>query len=203
MREILHRIVQGFGECLNERTASGRACLIELHTVNGLVFDFDTFHVLTADIKNAVYIRLKESGGIVVCNSLYFAFIQHKGGLDQCFAVAGGAGVYDLHTFRKQLINILDGADCGSQRIPVIVMVERVEECSVFAYQRSLCGRGTGVDPEECLSAICTQILYRHLVFCVPGGEFLVFCIGCEQGFQTFYFDFHLYFTLQSVLKFS
>ena len=134
---------------------------------------------------------------------LNFTFIQHKGSLDQRFAVTGGAGVHNLHAFRKFLINIFDGADCCSQRIAVVVVVERVEKCSVFSYQCRFCCRGTGVDSKKCLSAVCSQIFYRHLVFRMAGGKLLIFCIGCEQRLQTFYLDLHLYFALQSVLKFS
>ena len=42
---------------LNKGTASGRAGLIELYTVNGMIFDLDTFHILTTDIKDTIYIR--------------------------------------------------------------------------------------------------------------------------------------------------
>ena len=202
MRKVFDRIVQRLCECLDERTASGGAGFIELHTVNGLILDLDTFHILAADIKDTVHVRLKERRGIVVRHCLDFAFVQHEGRLDQRLAVTGGTGVYDLHTFRKLLINVFDGADGRSQRVAVIVVVEGVEECSVFPYQSGFCSRGTGVDPEECLAAVSSQILYRHLVLRVAGGKFFIFRIGGEQGIQTLYLDLHLYFALQSVLEF-
>ena len=202
MGEILYRIVQRLGKSLDERAASGGAGFIELYTVDSLILDFDTFHILTADIKDTVYVRLKECRRIIVSDRLDLAFVQHEGGLDQRFAVTGGAGVYDLYTFRELIINILDSADGCSQRVAVIVVVERVEKCSVFPYQSGFCGRGTGIDSKKCLSAVSGQIFYRHLMLRVAGSKFLIFRIRGEQRLQTLYLNLHLYFALQSVLKF-
>ena len=41
----------------NKGTTSGRAGLIELYTVNRVIFDLDTFHVLSTDIEDTVHIR--------------------------------------------------------------------------------------------------------------------------------------------------
>ena len=46
-----------------------------------LILDLDTFHILTADIQNAVYFRIKEGSSVVVGDGLYFALIQHAGQL--------------------------------------------------------------------------------------------------------------------------
>ena len=46
--------------------------------VYSLILDFDTFHVLTADIKDTVYFRIKECSSVIMCYSLYFAIIQHE-----------------------------------------------------------------------------------------------------------------------------
>ncbi len=127
MSKIFHRIIQGFGKGLNERTAAGRTCLVQEYVINGLVLDFDTFHVLSADIQDTVYIRLKERGGVVVGNRLDLAFVQQKGSLNRGFSIAGRAGMYDLHAFRKLAVVIFNCADCRTKGIPFIVMIKRIQ----------------------------------------------------------------------------
>ena len=124
MREILHAVVQGLRERLDEGTAAGGTCLVQLYAVYGAVFDLDAFHILTADIQDAVYFRIKESSCIVMGNSLNLTFIKKKSRFDQCLAVTGGAGKSNLRVFRKKFIDLLDGTDGGFQRISVIVAVE-------------------------------------------------------------------------------
>ena len=45
------------------------------------IFDLDAFHVLTADVEDAVYLRIKERGGIVVGDGLNLALVEHEGSL--------------------------------------------------------------------------------------------------------------------------
>ena len=139
MGKIFYRIIQRFCKSFNERTASGRTCLIELYTVNGLIFDLDTFHILAADIQNTVYIRFKECRGIVMSYCLYFAFIQHKSRLDQGLPISGGTGMYNFNSLRKLGIDVFNGGDGCSQRISVIIVVKGVKQSSVFAYKSRFC----------------------------------------------------------------
>ena len=172
--KVFHRIVQGLREGLDERTAAGGTCLVELYAVHGLVLDLDTLHILSADIQDTVYVRLKERSGIVVGDGLYLALVQHQRCLDQRLAISGRAGVYDLHTLGKLAVDLLDRGDRGPQRIPFIVMIEGVEQGPVLAYQRGFGRGGTGVDPEESLPFICCKVLDRDLMFRVACGELLI-----------------------------
>ena len=126
MCKVFYRIIQRFGKGLDKRSAAGRAGLVQLYAVYGLVLDLDTFHVLAADVQDAVYIRFKERSGIVVSHCLYLALIQEKRGFDQRLAVSGGAGMYDLYLFRKLAVNIFDGADGSAQRVAFVVIVEGI-----------------------------------------------------------------------------
>ncbi len=87
--KILYTVIQRFCKGLNKGTAAGGTCLVELNGIHRLIFDFNTFHILTADVDNAVDIRVKKGGSIVVCHGFHFAFIQHKCSLKQCFSIAG------------------------------------------------------------------------------------------------------------------
>ena len=201
MGEVFHAVVQGFCKCLDERTASRGAGLIELNAVHGLVLDLDAFHILAADVQDAVHIRLEKCGRIVVGDGLYLAFVQHERGFDERLAVAGGAGVYDLHIPRELFVDLFDGADGRAQRVAVVIMVEGIEEGSVLADQSRLGGGGAGVDAEEGLSPVGGQILHRHLVFRVAGDEFLIFCVGREERIETFHLNLHFHFLFQTVLQ--
>ncbi len=48
--KILDGVIQRFCKGLNKRAAPGRTGFVQLHAVHRLVFDFDAFHVLAADI---------------------------------------------------------------------------------------------------------------------------------------------------------
>ena len=109
--KILNAVVQGFRKSLYKGAAAGGASLVELHTVHGLVLDLDTFHILAADIQNAVHLGIKKGGGVVVGHSLYLTVVQQESCFHEGFAVAGGAGADDLHILRQLLVNLLQGAN--------------------------------------------------------------------------------------------
>ena len=113
LREILDAVVQGVGEVLDEGTAAGRTGLVELYAVHGVIFDLDAFHVLAADVKDAVYVWIKEGSSVVMGDGLHLALVQHQAGFDQGLAVTGGAGVDDSCGIRHQGVDLLDGADGG------------------------------------------------------------------------------------------
>ena len=111
--KILDAVIQGFGEGLNEGSATGGTGLVEKHTVHGLILDLDALHVLAADIQNAVHLRIEEGGSVVMGYGFHFTLVQHQGSLNQCFSVAGGTGIPDRSTGRKQLTDLLHGTDRG------------------------------------------------------------------------------------------
>ena len=109
--EILYSIIQGFGKGFNKGTASGGTCFIQLYAVNGFVADLDTFHILSADIQDTVYFRVKERGCIVMGYGLNLTLIQDQGSLDQSLAVTCRTGISDLCVFGKQFVNLFNRTD--------------------------------------------------------------------------------------------
>ena len=109
--EILYCIIQGFGKGFNKGTATGGTCFIQLYAVNGLVADFDTFHILSADIQDTVYLRVKESSCIVMGYGLNLALIQEQGRFDQSLAVTCRTGISNLCIFGKQFVNLFNRTD--------------------------------------------------------------------------------------------
>ena len=111
MSEVLHGIIKRLGKGFYKGAAAGGAGFVKLHAVYGLIFDLDAFHILAADVKDTVYLGIKESSGIVVGNCFHLAVIQKESGLHKCLAIACGTGAHDLHILRKQRINFPDRTD--------------------------------------------------------------------------------------------
>ena len=80
----------------------------------------DAFHVLAADIEDAVDLRLEKGGGVVVGDRLHFAFVEHQGRLNKGFAVTGGAGISDLCALRQQPFDFGYGLEGGRERASIV-----------------------------------------------------------------------------------
>ena len=62
--------------------------------------------------------------------------------------------MYDFYPFRELTVNVFDRMDSCSERISVIVVIERVQKGTVFADKSCLC-RGTScVNAKEYLPVI-------------------------------------------------
>src|SRR5699024_5484946 len=68
LREVCNGVVQRFCESFDEGTAAGGACFVQQYAVDDAVLDTDTFHILTADIQNEVYIGFEELCCFIVRN---------------------------------------------------------------------------------------------------------------------------------------
>ena len=177
LRKILDSIIEGFCERLDERAAAGGAGLIEQDVVDCVVFDADALHVLSADVEDAVYLGIKESGGIIVGNGLYFTLVQKESRLEQGFTVAGGTAAYDLCICREQAVDFRHRRNSSPDRAAVIVAVKRVEERAVFSDESELGCRRTCVDPEEAFSVIVGKIRTLHLCLLVAAAESVIFLL--------------------------
>ncbi len=133
-------------------------------------------------------------------NGFNLSFIQKKGGFDQRLPIACGTGMRDLYAFRKFAVDVLDRTYGSSKRISFVVMVERIQECPVFADQSGFGGSGTGVDPKKCFSGIGFQVFDRDLVPCVPFFECMELCFCRKKRLHTVHFEIHLYAAVQLIL---
>ena len=163
-RKVLYGVVQRFCECFNKRAASGGAGFIQLHAVNHVVFDLDTFHILAADIEDAVYVRVKEGRGVIVGDGLHLALVQHQRGLYQSFAVAGRTGPGNIGFLRKLMVDVEDRPDRRAERIAVIITVERVQQRAVLCHQSGFCCGRAGIDTEKTVSLVRRKRTCRDTV---------------------------------------
>ena len=124
LREILYTVIQRFCKSLDKGAAAGGTRLVELYGIYRLVFDLDTFHVLTADINNTVYIGVEEGSGIVVCHSLNLALVKHKRRFEQCLAVSCRAGVNDGGIIGQQAVDFLNGGDGSVYGTAVVAAIK-------------------------------------------------------------------------------
>ena len=203
LRKVLDFIAQRIREVLDKRTAAGGAGLVQLDAVDGVIADLDAFHVLTADIQDAVHIRIKEGSGGVVRDGLDFALVQHETGFDQLFSVSGGTGIGNPRAFRKLAVDVLDGTDRGGQRISVIIVVERVQELSVLGDQGRLCRGGAGIDAEITVSLIFLEIAGFDLIAVVALDKFPVFVLIGKQRRHAGNLHLHLDAVAQALLHIS
>ena len=150
-----------------------------------MILDLDTFHILTADIEDTVYLRIKESGCIIVRYGLNLALIQHQSGFDQCFTVTGGTRVSDPGSIRHLGIDFLYGTDRGCQRISVVVVIERIQQGTILADQSGFCCGGSCIDTEETVAFVGSQITGRYIVLALSLIKGIVIFLRSEQRFHT------------------
>ena len=175
--EILYRKIKRFGKCLDKGTAARGAGFVEQDIVHRVVFDADAFHVLSADIENAVDFGVEESRRIVVGDGLYLAFIQKEGRLEQGFAVTGRAAAHDLCLSGKQAVDFRDRRNSSPDGAAVIVAVKRVQKRAVLADQGQLGCRGTRVDSQEAVSAVSGQVGALYTGLFMAAAELVVFLL--------------------------
>ena len=189
--KVLHTVIQGFGEGLDKGAAARRAGLVELYAVHGAVLNLDTFHVLTADVQDAVHLRIEEGSGIIVGYRFHFPVIQQEGSLHQSLTVTCGAGAYNIDPFGQAFIDFFQGADGGLQRTAVVIAVKRVEQGAVFPDQRNLCGGRAGINAKERIALIRLKSRSFDMVRIVTLTECLISLPVCKKRLHTFHFEFH------------
>ena len=150
-----------------------------------MILDLDTFHILTADIEDTVDLRIKESGCIIVRYSFNLALVKHQSSFDQCFTVTGGAGVGDPGSVRHLGIDFLHGTDGGCQWIPVVVVIERIQQGTIFTDQSSFCCGGSCIDTKETVAFIGSQITGGYVVLTLAFVKRIIGFLGSEQRFHT------------------
>ena len=197
--EVLDRVIQRLREVLNKGAAAGGAGLVEHHVVDGVIADADALHVLTADIEDAVHVGLEEAGGGVVRDGLDLAFVQLEGALNEGLPVTGGTGPCDAHALRHMRVSLFDRADGRGQRIPVIAVVEGVEQLPVLGDQRGLRGRAAGVDAEIGISLVGAEQRPLNFVGVLPVPEAVVFLLGGKERLHAGDLEVHLHAVLEPV----
>ncbi len=116
LREFLDRQSHGLRERLQERSAAGRACLVDCDGIDHAVGDREVFHVLTADVDDGGDAGRHHFGASVVGHGLHHTLVEVQTGGDQALAVAGRAGARDPCVLGKLLLDFLDDVDRRGQR---------------------------------------------------------------------------------------
>ena len=166
-----------------------------------MILDFDTFHILSADIQDTVYFRVEKCRGVIMGNGFHFSLVQHQRRFDQRFAVSGGTGPGDAGFVGQMAVDLLDGADGGRQRAAVVIIVKRVEQGAVLAHQRRFGGGGAGVDAQITVAFISIQISGFYVVLILTAVKFLILFLGSEKGLHTGHFKFQFYAGFQPCLQ--
>ena len=200
--KILYTIIQRFGKCFNKRSTTGRTSFIQLYTVNRLVLDLDTFHILTTNIQNTVNFRIKECCCIIMRNRLNFSLIQKKSCFDQRFSITGRTCICDSGSFRKFGINFLNRTDRSFQRTSVIITIERIQKTSIFTYQCSFGRCRSCINSKITVPFIGCEIACRNFIRRLTFIKLLIVLSCCKQRLHTLYFKIHLDGMTKSVFQF-
>ncbi|MNW54013.1 hypothetical protein D3C74_315980 [compost metagenome] len=109
-------------------------------------FDFNSLHVLTADIENVIYIRKKEGCCPIVGHRLYFPAIDTECGFHKSLAISGNIRVSDEAAFVQSAIDFRQGFSDRSKRISLVAAIEGVKYLMVYSGQHELRCCRSGID---------------------------------------------------------
>ena len=126
-----------------------------------------------------------------MCDSLYFAIVQHECGFNQGFTIACGAGAYDCCIIRKQRVNLLNRTDCGFERAAVIIAIERIQQSTIFIYQSYFGSGRSGINTQIAFSVVIADITGFYMMSAVSVLELFIFCFISKERVHTGYFKFH------------
>ena len=197
--EILYGVIQRLGEGFDKGTTARGTCLVQLYTVYSLITDFDTFHILSADIYDTVNLRVKESSRIVVGNGLNFPLIQQQRGLHQRLAVACGTGKRNVCILRKNAVDLLNGTDGSFKRASVIIAVKGVKQSSVLTYKSGLSGGGTCINTQIAVAVILGKVALLYLIGALTLIKCLIVFLCGKKRLHTFHLEIQFDGVLQAV----
>ena len=188
LREVRNGVIQRFCESFDEGTAAGRTCFVQQYAVDDAILDTDTFHILTTDVQNEVYIRFEELRCFIVGNGFDVAQVHHQCFFDEAFAVTGYAGIADGHAFRHQVVHFIQTLHNHFQRVAFVACVEGIKQVTLFADQSHLCSGGTSVDTQEGIAFVCRKRYAFYFIFIMAFFEHRIIIFVFEQRIQTAYF---------------
>ena len=79
--KVLHGVGEGLCKGLDKGPAAGGAGLVQGDGIHRTIFDADALHVLAADVQDAVDVRIKVGGAVVVGDGLHLAVVELEGTL--------------------------------------------------------------------------------------------------------------------------
>ena len=182
--KCLGAVAERFREILKKRTAAGGTGLVEHDRVHHSVFQTDALHVLTADVQDAVHLRIKEGRGGAVGNGLHLSVVQAEGRLQQRLAVAGGAAGSDTGRWRQRPVELRHHAAGSLHRIAPVGGIVREEKAPVLSDQGQLGGRGTRVHAEEAVAGIVRKGASPDLRLPVPLKKRAVILLAFKKRFH-------------------
>ena len=95
-------------------------------------------------------------------DGLDLALVEREGGLEQCFAVARGAGARDARPMGQNLAQRVNRLHGGFDGVALVVRVERPQKLALFADQRELRRGRARVEAEEAIALIGCKLAARH-----------------------------------------
>ena len=125
-------------------------------------------------------------------DGLHLALVELEGGLQECLTVTSGAAVGDACVGWQQVPDFLHGLDGRRDRRSLVVCIELVEKLALLGHEGQLRRGGAGIDAEEDIAVICTEVgcLYARLRMTLR--EFLILSLAMEERVHTLDLGIHL-----------
>ena len=142
-------VAQTGGKGREERAATRRTSLVDLHAVDDTILHEDSLHVLTTNVEDEAYILVDMMSRQEVRDGLDDAMVELEGSLDEILAVASAARTEDAKTRigrRQTGIETLQPLLHRMNRIAAIGDIVIVDDAALGVEHYNLGGRGTRVD---------------------------------------------------------
>ena len=204
--KLLGCVAQRLGKRLKERTATGRASLVDFNVRDRSVLSKDGFHVLSTDVKDERHVFVNRLRRYVVGNGLYDAVVRVEGGMKQVLTVSRNRTAQDREgtTLAEGLfLKRLETINRRLQRIALVAAIEGEEQVHFVIRDDDLGRGGTAVNANEHLERFTfDQLSFRHLhdvAFSIPRGERKM--LVKERRKRTFGLNVHTLIVAQSLFK--
>ena len=154
---IAHRFCKGFNKASTTRATR----FIKHYRIYGLIFDIKAFHILSANINNKIYLRIKIFSSLKMCHCFHKPRIKIKCSLYKLLAIACNRTSFNVYFITKMLVNIGKLRANDSNRIALIRVIVLIYDCIITIKHNEFCC---------CASAIYANIDINFLV--------IICCIG-------------------------
>ena len=164
LRELGRRAAHGIREILDERAAARRTRFVQHDVVHAAVPDLHELHVLTADIEDAVHIRLEILRRVEMRDGLHFALVERERILQELFPVTGRAGVGDACARVHARKHIQKRIPADTEGLALVISIPGIKQIAVRGDQNDLHRSRTRVDTQEAVPLIRREVALLHLI---------------------------------------
>ena len=177
--------LHGVGKGCNKGAAACRASLVQHDVLNDAVFDLQTLHVLTANIKNEINVWDKCLSATQVSDGLNLARVCAQSLNQDTLAITGGCNVANNAVGRHLVVDGVHDLASSAQDIAVVIVVPGVKKLALLANNCSLHSGRTCVDADKHAAVVVGQLALGDYLLVVAGLEVVKVLLSSKEWIQT------------------